>query len=209
MNIKLANKTKIQIQNSEDIYSVMQRILLREEKADRGREHFWTISLDNANKILNIELVSMGSFRATIVEPMEVFSIPLQKRAVRLVLIHNHPSGTLVPSEADKDVTDHMIQVGRIMNVELIDHLIITESSYYSFANSGLLIELEQSLKYVPAYEIKKRYEKQAEEKGKEQGKKEGRKEMAKILKEKGVAIEIIMDATGLSKTVINRLKVE
>ncbi len=209
MNIKLANKTKIQIQNSEDIYSVMQRILMREEKADRGREHFWTISLDNANKILNIELVSMGSFRATIVEPMEVFSIPLQKRAVKLVLIHNHPSGTLTPSEADKDVTDHMIQVGRIMNVELIDHLIITESSYYSFANNGLLEELSKSIKYVPAYEIKRRYEKQAEEKGKEKGQKEKAREMARMMKKEGYPIDEIIKLTGLTKAIINRLKVE
>jgi DNA repair protein RadC len=119
----------------------------------------------------------MGSFKATIVEPMEVFSIPLQKRAVHLVLVHNHPSGTLKPSEADKDITDRLIQVGRIMKVPILDHLIITESSYYSFANSGLLDELSKSLKYVPAFEIKKRYEKQAEKKGKEKGNRERKKE--------------------------------
>ncbi len=209
MNIRLNNKADIQIHNSEDIYSVMQRILMREEKVDRGREHFWTISLDNANKILNIELVSMGSFRATIVEPMEVFSVPLQKRAVRLVLVHNHPSGTLKPSESDKDVTNHLIQVGNIMNVFVIDHLIITESSYYSFANSGLLEELSKSLKYVPAFEIKRRYEKQAEEKGKEKGKKEERKEMARMMKKENYPVEEIIKLTGLTKTVINRLKTE
>jgi DNA repair protein RadC len=207
MNIKLANKTKIQIHNAEDIYSVMQRILMREEKVDRGREHFWTISLDNANKILNIELVSIGSFNATIVEPMEVFSIPLQKRAVKLVLVHNHPSGTLQPSEADKDVTDRLIQVGRIMKVLVLDHLIITENSYYSFTNSGLLDELSKSLKYVPAFEIKQRYEKAAKEEGEKKGERKKAKEIAKALKAKGIAIETIMEATGLSKAIINRLK--
>ena len=207
MNIKLANKTKIQIQNAEDIYSVMQRILMREEKVDRGREHLWTISLDNANKILNIELVSMGSFKATIVEPMEVFSIPLQKRAVHLVLVHNHPSGTLKPSDADKDITDRLIQVGRIMKVPILDHLIITESSYYSFANSGLLDELSKSLKYVPAFEIKKRYEKQAEKKGKEKGNREGKKAIAKTMKDEGYPLEEIIKLTGLNKGIIERLK--
>jgi DNA repair protein RadC len=209
MNIKLANKTKIQIQNSEDIYSVMQRILMREEKVDRGREHLWTISLDNSNKILNIELVSMGSFKATIVEPMEVFSIPLQKRAVHLVLVHNHPSGTLKPSEADKDITDRLIQVGRIMKVPILDHLIITESSYYSFANSGLLEELSKSLKYVPAFEIKKRYEKAAEEKGKEKGERRKAKEMARMMKKEGMDTELIIKISGLSKAVIDRIKTE
>ncbi len=209
MNIRLNNKADIQIHNSEDIYSVMQRILMREEKVDRGREHFWTISLDNSNKILNIELVSMGSFRATIVEPMEVFSIPLQKRAVRLILVHNHPSGTLKPSEADKDITDHLIQVGNIMNVPILDHLIITESSYYSFANNGLLEELQASIKYVPAFILKERYEKVAKEKGKKEGQKEKAKEMARMMKKKGMDIEIIMEISGLSKASINRLKTE
>jgi len=207
MNIRLNNKADIQIHNSEDIYSVMQRILMREEKVDRGREHFWTISLDNSHKILNIELVSMGSFNATVVEPMEVFSIPLQKRAVKLVLVHNHPSGTLKPSEADKDITDRLIQVGRIMKVLVLDHLIITESSYYSFANSGLLEELSKSIKYVPAFEIKQRYEKAAKEKGELVGEKRKAKEMARIMKKEGYPIEEIVKLTGLSKAVINRFK--
>lgn len=207
MNIKLANKETIKIQGSEDIYAVMQRILLREQKVDRGREHFWTISLDNSHKILNIELVSMGSFKATIVEPMEVFSIPLQKRAVKIVLVHNHPSGTLQVSEGDKDITDRLIQVGLIMNLPILDHLIITESSYYSFANSGLLEELSKSLKYVPAYKIKERYEKKAEEKGIKKGENDKAKEMARVMKQKGMDIDLIIEITGLSKSVINRLK--
>jgi len=209
MNIKLTAKNQIKIENADDIYGVMQRILLREQKTDRGREHFWTISLDNAHKILNIELVSMGSFRATIVEPMEVFSIPLQKRAVKLVLVHNHPSGRLTPSTADKDITDHMIQVGRIMNVPVLDHLIITENSYYSFVNTGLLEELEKSLKYVPAFEIKRRYEKAAQEKGEQVGENKKAGEIAREMKKKGVPVEMIIEYTGLTKTVINRLKVE
>lgn len=144
---------------------------------------------------------------------MEVFSVPLQKRAVKLIIVHNHPSGQLKPSEQDKDITDQLIQVGRIMKVPLMDHLIISETDHYSFSDSGLLYELEQSLKYVPAYEIKRRYEKAAEEKGKEKGNAEGQrqkaKEMAKIMKKKGIEVELIMEFTGLSKGVINRLKVE
>lgn len=222
MNIKLANKNKITIQNSQDIYDVMQRILLREQKVDRGREHLWTISLDIGLKILNIELVSMGSFKSTIIEPMEVFSIPLQKRAVKLILVHNHPSGNLKPSEADKDVTDHMIQVGLIMKVPVVDHLIISESSYYSFKNTGLLEQLEKSIKYVPAYKLKQRYEKQALEKGIEKGIKKGEKnkaeevekalknkaiEMAKVMLKEGMQQEIIIKITGLTKAEIKNLK--
>ena len=221
MNIKLANKNKITIQNSQDIYDVMQRILKREQKVDRGREHFWTISLNNALKIVNIELVSMGSFKATVVEPMEVFSIPLQKRAVKLILVHNHPSGNLKPSEADKDITDHMIQVGLIMQVPIVDHLIISESSYFSFKNSGLLEKLEKSVKYVPMYKLKQRYEKQVLEAEKKIAKAEKNKakevtkavknkaqEMAKAMKKERMSLELIIKITGLSKTDIDSIKI-
>lgn len=207
MNIKLNPKQEISIGSSEDIYTVMQRILMRENRIDRNREHFWTISLDTAQKILNIELVSMGSVKSTLAEPMEVFSIPLQKRAVKLILVHNHPSGTLKPSDADKDLTDHLIQVGRIMQVPVIEHLIITEKSYYSFADSGLLAELAKSIKYVPPYELKKRYEQEAEEKGIEKGGALRAKGIAKTMKAEGYPMEAIARLTGLSKAVIQRLK--
>lgn len=182
----------------------MQQILLRESEIDRDKEHLWTISLDNANRILNIEMVSMGTINKTLVEPMEVFSIPLQKRAVKLIVVHNHPSGEVEPSAADKDITDHLIQVGRITNVPLIDHLIISEKRYYSFKDFGLIDELGESLKYVPPYLIKRRFEKAA----KEEAVKNRNEEMAKALKLKGVDIEIIVETTGLTKTAIKRLKI-
>jgi DNA repair protein RadC len=209
MNIRLKKEEKVKVLCSDDLYDIMQRILVRESRIDRNREHLWTVSLDTAYRILNIELVSLGTVNKTLVEPMEVYSIPLQKRAVKVILVHNHPSGELTPSESDKDVTDQLIQVGRIMNVPLMDHLIISEKDHYSFLDSGLLKELQQSLKYVPAYEIKRRYEKAAKEIGKEIGNAEGRKEMAKVMKKNGEPIEKIMAYTGLSKAVITRLKIE
>ena len=209
MNIKLTASNKIKIKSSDDIYPVMQKILMRENKVDRDREHFWTISLNNAHKILNIELVSMGTINKTLAEPMEVFSIPLQKRAVKIILVHNHPSGELKPSDADKDLTDKLIQVGRIMNVPVLDHLIIAEKSYMSFKDIGLLEELERSTKYVPAYEMRRRYEQAAEEKGTEKGKEEKAKEMARVMKKNGEPIEKIIEYTGLTKAIINKLKVD
>ena len=158
---------------------------------------------------LKIEPVSLGTVNETLIAPMEVFSVPLQKRAVKLILVHNHPSGEIQPSEVDKDITDRLIQVGRIMHLPVLDHLIITEKTYYSFADSGLLDELKQSTKYVPAYELKKRYEKGAKAKGNEAGKREKAKEMARVMKNKGEPIERIMEYTGLNKQIIQRLKVQ
>ncbi len=193
MNIRVKPNTKIE--SPEELYEIMQRILKREQKTDRDREHFWTISLNNANTVLNIELVSMGSVNATVIEPMEVYSIPLQKRATRVILVHNHPAGTLKPSESDKDITNRLIQAGRILHIEVLDHVIITEESFYSFSQSGLLEELEESLEYVPAYEIKA------------QGQQEKAKEMAKVMREENVDIETIIRYTGLSKAEITKLQ--
>ncbi|PKV52458.1 DNA repair protein RadC [Aquimarina sp. MAR_2010_214] len=197
MNIRVKPNTKIE--SPEELYEIMQRILKREQKTDRDREHFWTISLNNANTVLNIELVSMGSVNATIIEPMEVYSIPLQKRATRIILVHNHPAGTLKPSESDKDITNRLIQAGRILHIEVLDHIIITEESFYSFSQSGLLEELEKSLEYVPAYEIKAQ--------GKEEGQQEKAKEMVKAMKKENVDIETIIRFTGLSKAEITKLQ--
>jgi DNA repair protein RadC len=213
MNIRLKKEEKIKILCADDLYDIMQSVLMRESKIDRNREHFWAVSLDIAKRLLNIELVSMGTVSATLVEPMEVLSIPLQKRAVNIILVHNHPGGELKPSAADKDTTDRLIQAGRIMHIPVLDHLIISETSFYSFLESGLLKELEQSLKYVPPYEIKRRYEKAALEKGQQKGEKKGQQEkakaMAKVMKQNGEPIDKIMTYTGLSKGVISRLKVE
>lgn len=199
MNIRLKKEEQIKILGSDDIYAIMQKILLRENKIDRNREHLWTISLDNAHKILNIELVSMGSISKTIVEPMEVFSVPLQKRATTIILVHNHPSGEVQPSYADKDMTDRLIQCGIMLNVPVIDHLIITEKIYYSFTDSGLLEELGKSLRYVPDYKLKERMENEV---------KEAKLTMAKTMKAKGEPVEKIMEYTGLSKEKIRRIKI-
>lgn len=198
---------KIRIYSSLDIYNVMREILMLEEENDRTKEHFWTISLDHGQTVLNIELVSLGTATTTPVEPMEVYSIPLQKKAAKLILVHNHPSGNILPSSEDEDLTDRLLQVGRIMNVPVIDHLIITENSYYSFADSGLLANISKSNKYVPQYILQQRYEKEAREKGSEQGRKEREKEIVRQMRAEGIDPETIASVTGLSVATIKRIK--
>ncbi|PVD49394.1 DNA repair protein [Terrimonas sp.] len=208
MNIRLKKQEQVKVMNTSDLYTIMQRILLRENKIDRNREHFWTVSLDTACKILNIELISLGSVNKVLVEPMEVFSVPLQKRAVSVVLVHNHPSGELVPSVADKDITDRLIQCGQILNVSISDHLIITEKTYYSSMESGLLQKLRQSKKYVPEYKLKELLTKEMEASIRKDENEQKAKAMAKVMKQNGEAVEKIMQYTGLSKTVIQRIKI-
>jgi DNA repair protein RadC len=164
MNVELSDEEKIRILNGVDLFDVMQRILKRSSKIDQDKEHFWIVGLSTSNEILFIELVSLGTKKSALVDPMEVFSFALQKRAVEIVLVHNHPSGTLRASDADKDMTDRLIQVGIIVDLPVYDHLIITDKSYYSFKDSGLLEELSHSLKYVPPYVLEARYKKEAAE---------------------------------------------
>jgi DNA repair protein RadC len=221
MDIKLKNSKKIKLINSSDVYSVMERIYKRESKADRSKEHFWTISLDNANRILNIELVSFGTIHGTLVEPTEVYSIPLQKKATSILLIHNHPSGELKASEKDKDLTDRLIQCGVMMNIYIADHIIISEKSYYSFTDCGLMDELRQSTKYVPTFFLTEKHQKEMKKAVIEAKKKERQKNMEAIKKEKqktmetiirkslkdGIPISIISNITGLSEKEIESFK--
>jgi DNA repair protein RadC len=233
MHIQLKNSHTITIKEAEDIYTIMRQILKRERKVDRTKEHFWTISLNLAQKILAIELVSLGSNHTVVVEPTEVFSFPLQKKANFIILIHNHPSGNLKPSARDLDLTDRLIQVGIMMKTPIKDHVIITEHSYYSFANNGLIEQLERSTKYVPTFELEKRYqlemerlvqeaasqrrevrkesEKRGLQKGEEQGLLKGAKQreiaIAQSMLKKGCEISFIHEITGLSPQQIGRLK--
>ncbi|NCI45791.1 JAB domain-containing protein [Sediminibacterium soli] len=209
MNIRLKKEEQIKIGSTDDMYAIMQRILLRENKVDRNREHLWTISLDNAGKILNIELVSMGSINRTIIEPMEVYSVPLQKRAVKIIVVHNHPSGELRPSQADKDMTEKLIQCGLILHVPVLDHLIITENKYYSFADSGLLHELANGKRYVPEYKIREELRREVEGVAMEKGGEKKAMEMARVMKAKGYDVKEIAALTGLTEAVIKRIKEE
>ena len=218
MNITLTDKEKIKVMNSKSLFKVMQQILLREQIVDQDREHFWTVCLNRANVIMNIELVSMGNVFSTGVLPMEVYSIPLQKRAVNLIFVHNHPSGELKPSKEDKDVTDRLIQIGKFVDIPVLDHMIISNKEYFSFADSGVLSELEMSLKYVPAFMQKEKALKEQREvfttatkviskQSEKRGEKKKAEEMARMMKEKGYKVEEIVQLTGLSKTAVGKIK--
>jgi DNA repair protein RadC len=223
MNIELTEEQKIKILNSSDVYMVIKQILMRENKIERDFERVYVVCLASNNTIINIELISLGAIDETVLKPMQVFRIALIKGACKLILVHNHPNGDLVPSEPDKDVTDQMIQVGNIVNVKVLDHLIITEKYYFSFKDDGLMDKLSKSTKWVPTYieieRIKKEALKLGEKKGRKEGLKEGEKigmekgidkgikKVAKTALKKGTAIDHIAEITGLSIEEIKKLR--
>ena len=139
MNVRLTKEQKIEIGSPEDIYEIMQSILLRESRIGREKEHFWVIGLATSNKISYIELVSLGSISTAIVNPLEVFSLAVRKKSPKIILVHNHPSGNLKPSKEDKNITSLITAGGKILTIEVLDHLIISEESYYSFGKNDLL----------------------------------------------------------------------
>ena len=141
-----------------------------------------------------IELISLGSVNASIVNPSEVFQLAVHKLAVKVLFVHNHPSGNLTPSAEDKDLTDHLIQAGRIITKEVLDHLIISTTDYFSFENDGLMAKLRKSKKYAVRYLEEGRLIKQ------------GKIETAKNLKDDGLALDRIAKATGLTLREIKKL---
>jgi DNA repair protein RadC len=226
LNIELTDRQKVKVRTDRDLYPIMREILLRESHIDKNKEHFWICGLAANNRLLYVELVSLGTLNQSILEPMDVFAWALQKQVAMIIMVHNHPTEKLVPTAADKDLTDRMIQVGRIVNIKVVDHLIITTEDYYSFETHGLMRTLSLSKKYVPGYLEVERIKKEAERIGEErgvkigeergrkegliEGKKEGAKdkaiEIAKELKQEGIAIKIIEKSTGLTKEEIERL---
>ena len=140
----------------------------------------------------------MGSVNQTLAEPMEVFSLALQKRSVSIVIVHNHPSGELTPSLRDKDTTDRLIQVGKIVNLEVYDHLIISTNTYLSFRDFGLMDELKLSTKYVPQYQLEEKYKKEAERLADKKAVIR-ESEIALKLLAMGYSIEDVSEATGMS----------
>lgn len=197
MKVPLTREQRIRIANSRDIYNIMKQILLRENRLDKGKEHFWIVGLNNSNRILFVELVHLGTFAATPVGPNEIFEVSVIKKAVKIILVHNHPAGTLEPSTADEDVTDRLIQAGRLLNIDVIDHLIITTKSYLSFADMGLMKILKLESKYEPGYLRKARIEKEAHCK------------TARKMLEKGTDVEFIMEMTGLTAEEVEEVRQE
>lgn len=176
----------------------MQQILMRENKIRRNQEHFWVIGLDNANKVLFIELIGLGQVNRVNANPPEVFRMGIYKLAVSMILVHNHPSGNLKPSKSDVDATDRMLKVGKLISINVLDHLIITEESYTSFKNEGIMDQLKKS----GLYEVVEREKVEIKEwqlkMEKDKAKHENSLEIAKKLKESGMDEKTIKKMTGL-----------
>ncbi len=121
----------------KDPQSVVKAI--RASIKDKAKEHFKLILLNARNKILGVSTISIGSLNASIVHPREVFKDAIVHNAYSVVLAHNHPSGDPEPSEDDLTMTKRLTEAGKILGIEVIDHIIITQTGFFSFKEKGLL----------------------------------------------------------------------
>jgi len=113
-----------QIRSVEDVLPLL--IDIKSKK----QEHFITFTIDGANRLIEKRLVSIGTLNTSIVHPREVFADAISDRAAAIIVAHNHPSGTLIPSEADIEVTKRLRDAGKILGINLIDHIIIAENGF-------------------------------------------------------------------------------
>jgi DNA repair protein RadC len=122
------------VRSSNDIAAYM-RVLLKDEK----REQFVVLLLNQANQIIHTETLSVGSVTSTVADPKQVLKKALEKDAVGIIICHNHPSGSLKPSRADHELTRKVLAAAEFMDMKLLDHIIVSETGCFSFADKGLL----------------------------------------------------------------------
>jgi len=137
MYIKYDPKAKIH--TPEEVAEIFRSILKSENEVDQQKEHFWVVGLNTKNRILYLELVSLGCLDSSIVHPREVFRSAIFKGVANLIFCHNHPSGEADPSEPDITVTQTLKKGGELLGIKILDHIIIGENSLYSFKSEGLI----------------------------------------------------------------------
>jgi DNA repair protein RadC len=125
---------KPRIRSATDIFELMQPLL-----GDLNTEEFWVLYLNQKNLVLKKERISAGGITQTVVDPRLIFKHALLEGATGIVLVHNHPSSNLKPSHSDKSITSKIKTAARSLDIEVLDHVIITQKNYFSFAEEGLL----------------------------------------------------------------------
>ena len=141
--VELVYKTKVkaserpQIRSSQDCYNILKQAW-DENKIDM-LEEFKVLFLNRANRVIGIYKVSAGGISSTIVDVRLVLAAAIKSLAVTIILSHNHPSGNLIPSAADEQLTFKIKEAAKFHDIKVVDHVIITSEGYYSFADEGIL----------------------------------------------------------------------
>ncbi|TWP28682.1 JAB domain-containing protein [Apibacter muscae] len=124
----------VSISSSEDAFQLIHPLL-----SDLIIEEFWVIFLNKSNGMLGKEKISQGGITGTIVDVRLIFKRALELNAVSIIVFHNHPSGSLKPSEEDVRITKEIKEAGNLLKIMLLDHLVVNQTSYFSFADEGFI----------------------------------------------------------------------
>ncbi len=127
-------KERLRIACSQDIYQLFQPLM-----CDLDQEEFWILLLNQAGRVIDKVRISTGGIDGTYADVRTILREALMQRATQLAAVHNHPSGNASPSQADRVLTEHIHKATETMNIHLIDHVIVCEEKYYSFADEGLI----------------------------------------------------------------------
>lgn len=125
---------KSKIQTSRDAFDIINPVL-----ADLPHEEFWALYLNRSNAVIEKRLVSSGGVAGTVVDVKMVFKPAIENLASSIIICHNHPSGNTKPSDADLQITKKIVEAGKVMEVNTLDHIIVCERTYFSFADEGLM----------------------------------------------------------------------
>ena len=132
---KLAEMPEMpQIKCSRDVFDLVTPVL-----SDLSHEEFWILFLNRSNKVINRMKLSQGGISGTVTDVRMIMKKAIENLASGIIVCHNHPSGNLSPSESDTRITQKIKEAGNLMDIQLLDHLIISDKDYYSFADNGLL----------------------------------------------------------------------
>jgi len=126
-------KDRIKISCSNDI------IKMTEELKDKKQEYFVTFTLDGAHNLIEKRIVFIGTLNQNLVHPREIFADAITDRAAGILFVHNHPSGNTEPSKEDISITDRLIEVGKLIGIDVVDHIIISKDGYFSFIEKGMI----------------------------------------------------------------------
>lgn len=112
----------------------------KDKLGNKKQEYFYAVYLDNSKKIIGDKLLFIGTINYSLVHPREVFKEAYLKGASAIICVHNHPSGNVLPSKQDYDVTNNLISVGKILGIKIVDHVIISSNNYYSFLENDDIV---------------------------------------------------------------------
>ena len=204
---RLRDGARVQVTGSEAAEQVLRRFFNRIDAVARNREHFWVLGLNATCFTVYVELVSIGGTTQTIADPRQIFRRAIMEGVTSVIICHTHPSGSLTPSPADKALTRRLMALGKVLGIEVFDHLILTNKHYFSFADDGLMIELSENDFFTLEEDKLEKYRRTIEKDSIKRGRLEGRKEVARQMKARGYAAAEIAGVTGMAAMHVGRLK--